>query len=219
MSSRPDLIGEMRLRLPLPIVIPLVAVVAIAAIAFGFSRVLLTIPHEAATVVAIVTSANILIACAFIALRPRLHRVGLLEVVLIALYPIVIAVVIANTGIGTETAADAAEEASGAQAETGATPGGGSTLTAEGLAFDTEEVTLSAGKEATVTLDNQDTAPHNFAIYASEEDGASQSDPLFQGKNVDGGSSVDYRFDSPKPGDYYFQCDLHPTMNGTVTAE
>src|SRR3712207_8966236 len=57
-------------------VVPLAAVAVIAILAFGFSRVLLTVPPEAATVVAIATAANILIGGAFVALRPRLHRGG-----------------------------------------------------------------------------------------------------------------------------------------------
>src|SRR3712207_9583297 len=71
-------------------VVPLAAVAVIAILAFGFSRVLLTVPPEAATVVAIATAANILIGGAFVALRPRLHRVGVLEIALIALYPVLI---------------------------------------------------------------------------------------------------------------------------------
>src|SRR5918997_1845046 len=102
MSSRPDLTGEFRVRVPLPIVVPLAAIAVIAVIAFGFSRILLAISHEAAT------------TGAFIALHPRMHRVGVFEVALIALYPVVIAIVIAATGIGSEATTESAAEGTAA---------------------------------------------------------------------------------------------------------
>ncbi len=220
MSSRPDLTGEFRVRFPLPVVLPLAAVGVIALLAIGFSRVLLSIPKEAATVVALVTAANILIACAFVALRSRMHRVGVLEVALIALYPIVVALVIAYTGIGTEAAAETeGEVARERSTATGENAGGGPTLVASNVAFDTDTLTLPADRPVTVTLDNQDTVPHNMSLYETEADADAQDNALFQGDNVDGGASIDYDFTAPPPGDYVFQCDIHPAMRGTATAE
>ena len=221
MSSRPDLTGEFRVRFPLPVVLPLAAITIIALLAVGFSRVLLGIPKEAATLVALVTAANILVACAFVALRSRMHRVGVLEVALIALYPIVVALVIAYTGIGTEAAGEAEGEVA-QQAETGQgeTSGGSDiTLVAANVSFDTDSISMPAETDVTMTLDNQDSLPHNVSIYETEADADSQDNPLFQGDNVDGGASIDYEFTSPPPGDYVFQCDIHPAMRGTATAE
>ena len=69
-----------------------------------------------------------------------------------------------------------------------------------------------AGEAFTVAVDNQDAVPHNLGIYT-----AAGGDPFFQGDIVNGGESVDYEADAiPDPGQYYFQCDLHPTtMTGT----
>jgi|SRR5919108_2807966 plastocyanin len=215
-SSRPDLVGELRLRVPLPVVVPVVAIAVILVCTLGFSRVLLGVTPEGATAIALVTAANILVACAFVALRPRMHRVGVLEVVLIALYPVLIGVVLAYTGFGqtTEAAEPVVEPV---QQEQGtAAPGGALTLTAQALAFDADELQLSAGEEASVTLDNQDTAPHNFSIYRNEQDASAQKAALFRGDNVDPGSSTTYEFEPPKPGRYFFHCDIHPTMNGEV---
>jgi plastocyanin len=214
-SSRPDLTGEFRVRFPLPVVLPLAAVVVIALAMWGFSRVLLAIPHEAATTVALVTAANILIASAFVALRPRMHRVGIMEVALIALYPVVIAVVIANTGIGTEAAAEGgAETAASEQAAGGANAD--AALVAESVSFDSDRIELPADSEATLFLDNQDTLPHNVALYETEQDADAQQNALFQGDTIDGGETVTYEFTTPAAGEYVFQCDVHPTMRGSA---
>ncbi|HEX2236384.1 MAG TPA: cupredoxin domain-containing protein, partial [Actinomycetota bacterium] len=97
--------------------------------------------------------------------------------------------------------------------------GGGAgdvTLVAQNIQFDTDTISLPAERDVVVTLDNQDTAPHNFALYPDEAAGASQSDAIFQGENVDPAQTVDYSFSAPEPGEYYFQCDVHPAMNGVA---
>jgi plastocyanin len=93
--------------------------------------------------------------------------------------------------------------------------GGGGRIVAEGIAFDTNELMLPAGMEASLTLDNRDEAvQHNVAIY-TEEGG----EPIFQGELITGPAEQAYTFTIPEPGEYYFQCDVHPQMNGTVVAD
>jgi plastocyanin len=93
--------------------------------------------------------------------------------------------------------------------------GGGARIVAEGIAFDTNELMLPAGREASLTLDNRDEAvQHNVAIY-TEEGG----EPIFQGELITGPAEQAYTFTIPEPGEYYFQCDVHPQMNGTVVAD
>ncbi|MFN2526770.1 MAG: cupredoxin domain-containing protein [Actinomycetota bacterium] len=215
MRDRSELVGELRLRLPLPLLIPLGALVLIGGITFGFSRILLAVPKEAATVLALAMAANVLGACAVLALRPNLGRSATIELAMVALYPVVIGAVIAQVGFGethegTEPAPAGAVEAAG-----GIVP-----LVARGILFDTSEITLVSGEEATVALDNMDTAPHNFAIYANAADGQSLTDPIFDGPDLPGGDSTEYTFPAPDPGEYYFQCDIHPgTMNGSLIVE
>jgi len=104
-----------------------------------------------------------------------------------------------------------APPASGAPPPTGGTT---TTVTASGLAFDTTTITLPANKAATLTFDNEDASvPHDIAIFPD----ASATDPLFTGDIVIGVKSVDYHIPALKPGSYYFHCDVHPQMNGTVT--
>lgn len=100
-----------------------------------------------------------------------------------------------------------------------AAPGGGGggagavTVVASGLAFDTSEIALAAGAESTVTFDNQDAGtPHNIAIYGDD----SLGEVLFIGDLVTGVATADYAVPALEEGEYYFQCDVHPDMNGSV---
>jgi plastocyanin len=130
-------------------------------------------------------------------------------------------VVIGFTGIGTEAGAETESESAAAtgQQEASSASGADVTLVAENIAFDTSEIAMPADQDVAVTLDNQDAVPHNFALYETEADADAQEPALFQGENVDGGATFDYEFTSPPPGEYVFQCDVHPTMRGTATTE
>jgi plastocyanin len=50
------------------------------------------------------------------------------------------------------------------------------------------------------------------SIYVSQG-----GDPLFQGEIVTGPSLIDYHVPQMAAGEYHFQCDVHPTMSGSVT--
>jgi plastocyanin len=64
-----------------------------------------------------------------------------------------------------------------------------------------------------VHFENQDAGTtHNIAIYT--DDSASES--LFDGPDITGPDSTDYQIPALDPGQYFFRCDTHPTMNGTV---
>jgi plastocyanin len=115
---------------------------------------------------------------------------------------------------GDEAAAEGGGEGTATEAPEG---GGGPTtaISAEGLEFDTETITLVAGEAASIEFENLDTAPHNVAIYEDE----SASGEIFQGEQISGPDSITYEFDAPEAGEYYFQCDVHPDMNGNVVSE
>lgn len=86
-------------------------------------------------------------------------------------------------------------------------------LTASGLAFDTRCLAAPADKPFEVVLHNKDQGtPHNFAIYTD----SSAAENLFRGDTFTGPADKTYTVDPIKAGEYYFQCDVHPTsMNGT----
>jgi plastocyanin len=189
------------------------ALLLIGFITIVMSRVLLSVPKEAATVVALAMAANILGACAFLALRPRVGRNAGIELLLVVLYPLFIGVAIAQLDIGEEASA---ETHAASSEEGGAPAGGGTELVAENVQFTTDQLTVSGGGEVTITLDNQDSVDHNFSVYENED--AEQD--IFTGEIVAGGQVAENTFEAPKPGDYFFRCDLHPTdMIGTLTVE
>ncbi|MEE8346929.1 MAG: cupredoxin domain-containing protein [Dehalococcoidia bacterium] len=84
------------------------------------------------------------------------------------------------------------------------------------LAFDTADVTVSAGQPVTLTADNTDPGiPHNWAVYT--DDSASE---LIAGTPICTDCTETITFDAPAPGDYFFRCDIHPIqMVGTFTVE
>ena len=208
MSSRPDLTAGVRVRVPLILAIPLGAIAVIAVAAIGFSKVLLALEPEAATVIALAMAANILIAFAIAANRPRFDSVTMAEMAIVVTYPILIGIVLAQIGFGAG-AGHAGETAPPQTTEDTA-------LAAADVQFDTDELKFPAGEEVTLPFTNEDSAPHNFSIY---EDEAATKD-LFVGQNVDGGGSTEYTIPPLKKGEYFFRCDLHPTsMTGTVAVE
>jgi plastocyanin len=93
---------------------------------------------------------------------------------------------------------------------------GAVTVTASGSAFDTDTITVAAGTESHLTLDNQDPqTPHNISVYTDD----SASEQLFAGDLVTGPDTIDYVFTIEEPGEYFFRCDFHPDMNGALVAE
>jgi plastocyanin len=214
MSQNPNtdpMLGEVRFRVPLPVLIPLGAIALIALVTIGFSRVLLAIPKEAATTVALVTAANILGACAIIALKPRLSQASIVELAVVVLYPVIIGIVIAQLNIG-EGEASAAEGS-------GSAPVAEGTIVAEQSLFNTDTIELKAGEDASIPFDNKDSFDHNIAIYESEQDAADETNAVFDGELISG-TTTTYEFSAPPEGEYIFQCDLHPeTMTGTVTVQ
>lgn len=219
MSQQPmtPLTEEVRFRVPLPIVIPLGALVLIGGLAFGMSRILLSVPKEVAVIVALAVAANVLIAGAVIAARPETARSSWAELFIVFTYPILIGIVLTQLNLGESHAV--AEEAGAQGAEAPASEGPESaasvtTLSAAGVQFDTDQLTLTAGEEAELEFVNDDALQHNVSIYESEG-GAD----LFTGDIIAPGGSTTYAIPPLDKGELYFQCDLHPTMAGTVTVE
>jgi plastocyanin len=90
--------------------------------------------------------------------------------------------------------------------------GGSVEITAENLEFDANTIEAPAGETWTITLVNNDSAPHNISIY-TEENG----EEIVIGDVINGGETVEVEVPALDAGEYFFVCDVHPTeMTGTV---
>jgi len=88
------------------------------------------------------------------------------------------------------------------------------TVTAADMAFAPGTVTVAADEDFSLALVNQDSMPHNIAIYTD----SSKSEKLFEGEMVTDGTIV-YDISALEPGEYFFDCSLHPNMTGTLVIQ
>jgi plastocyanin len=156
-------------------------------------------------VIALFLALNILVGAALVAYGRRVRGRPASWPLLVCAGVVLVAGGVTAVALGNE------EEAPGGP------PPFAASISASGLQFSTGELDLPADAPVDLTFDNQDDGvQHNVAIYTDE----SASQPLFKGELVTGVASVVYSFTAPPPGSYYFHCDVHPTMNGSVvTAE
>jgi plastocyanin len=126
---------------------------------------------------------------------------------------ITLILVLASALAACSDGSDASEPAGGGTGGTATVENGAVEITAEeSLIFNVDTIEAPAGEDFTITLVNNDTAPHNISIY-SEEGG----DLLGEvGATAEAGQTVTLDVSALEPGEYYFQCDIHPEMNGTV---
>jgi plastocyanin len=79
--------------------------------------------------------------------------------------------------------------------------------------FAVATLSADAGEPIQLVFSNEDDGvPHNVAIYA--DDSASKS--LFVGDQITGPDEITYDVPSLDAGSYYYRCDIHPVMDGTL---
>jgi plastocyanin len=88
-------------------------------------------------------------------------------------------------------------------------------LTAADIAFDASVIEAPAGQAFTISFTNNDSAPHNVTVYVAEG-GDRIGD---EGATIGQGETTELAVEALEPGTYYFQCDIHPDMNGTIVVE
>lgn len=193
---------NMRDRLILPVLIPVGALAFILFLALVMSRILLNVPAEIATAIAIMTAINLLAAFSVMAARPNGGRALMVGLGAIVLVPLV---------LGSAAAAGMVplpeEEEHGAGEESAAVE-----IAANGLAFDKKELTIPADTEFVLAFNNEESQPHNVAILEAQ----GSPNALFRGAIVTGPKLAEETVEPLPAGEYYFQCDVHPTMNGKV---
>ena len=84
-------------------------------------------------------------------------------------------------------------------------------VVAKDLKFSTASITAPADEAFQITLDNQESAPHNVAI--KDASGAEK----FKGEIV-ASKQITYDVPALAAGTYEFWCEVHPDMKGTLTA-
>ena len=224
--------AEARRRVLLGVGIPVTAFVFLAVLIIAFSRILLAVPESLAPWVALLFATNILVGCALAATIRGTRGFAFLIVILVGT---ILGGGIAGAVIGERPVHSLVEEEAGPPepappppAEESPTPeesppgeqeappegpgGDVVAIAAEGIAFDTTELSLPAEGEVVIAFDNRDAGiPHNVAIYTGG------GDPVFQGEIITGPATIEYRFPAPGPGSYRFVCDVHPQMQGTAS--
>ena len=119
--------------------------------------------------------------------------------------------VLAACSSGSDESAAASGDTTGGTAEVA---DGAVEITAADLAFDATTIVAPAGEAFTITLVNDDSVPHNISVYVEEG-----GDAVVQGDVINGGETTTVEVPALDAGEYYFVCDLHPEMNGTLVVE
>jgi len=141
-----------------------------------------------------------------------------------------------NNG-GTTPQATTARTATGgatSQATTAGTPSGGATSEATSATtpgaggggaqveiaaensneFTETELTATAGSVTIVFHNNENGVIHNFAIYDDDD----SAEDVIDSTELTAGPSTEQITVDLEPGTYYYNCQVHPNMSGTLTA-
>jgi plastocyanin len=194
----------LRDRLVMPILLPLGILAVIAAALFGFSRILLSLTPDAATVTAIVVASDVVITAAVAAGRKqvRLSTLG-------AMLGVTAGVAMLAGGVALAVVGGTEEEGGGGEKPV-------VTLAAANIAFEPTSLTVPAGEAFTLQFHNQDAnTQHNVQIFDDPEFAGT---PLFNGALVTGVRQTDYDVEPLDAGAYFFLCEVHPTMTGEMQA-
>jgi plastocyanin len=197
--------SDVRNRLVLPIVIPIGILLLIALVLFGFSRILLSVTPDAATGIALVVAATILIAAAVAASRTRIR-----EATIGGLLGTVAGVAMLAGGIAIVTIGPAKEAAKPFDA----------TLVAPDKAsingYAQTSLTFPATRPVNLTFENQEPGQtHNMVIAAGTDQ---KAPPVFTGALVPGPGTKVYAIKPLQAGSYFYFCEVHPTtMTGKLT--
>jgi plastocyanin len=88
-------------------------------------------------------------------------------------------------------------------------------ISAKNIAFDTNCIEVTAGQAFKIEFTNSDTAPHDVAIFND----SSKSTEIFTGDVVESNKTVTYDVPALEAGEHYFECTIHPAMNGKVVVK
>lgn len=192
-------------RLP-PIAYPILGTLFGGALVWAFSRVLLAVSAEAARAIALFMAVNILIGAALVAYGRRVRRRPASFPLLLLAFALMIAAGIVSLNL------TASPEAGGGE---GGAEGQSVQLAAIDIQFSTAQISVTAGSPVVLDFDNQDAGtPHNVAVFQGDDPTGAV---VFRGELVTGVTATTYSLPALEAGSYYFHCDVHPQMAGTIT--
>lgn len=85
-------------------------------------------------------------------------------------------------------------------------------ISANNLVFDASTIEAPAGEAFTITFTNAESQPHNVAVYTEEGGDEIVIGEIITGPDV----TTEVAVEALEPGTYYFRCDVHPDMEGTI---
>ena len=226
-------------RLIMPIVLPLGVTALVILLAVSFSRILLAVDSNTAVLIALVGALVILGAGSWVALRGlgRSAVLGLLTAGALATAGLGVGGAVAgerefhhaggegehaaeesgeHAGEGEAGDGHAGQEAEEAEGEPEASASSRIELSADGLEFDKDALTLPAGQVTVIAFTNEESQPHNVAFR--NDGGSTIWRPEGGGIITGPGEEVEYEVPPMEPGEYTFFCEVHPAaMQGELT--
>ena len=186
----------------LPLGLPLMGLFTIGTLIFFMSRILLAVPSASvSTMVAITVAVLVLAGGTFVSAKPNISSS---------------AVVAAMAVLGTLFLAGGLVAAGlGERKPEGIGFAGPTSITAKNLKFDKKELDFRAKSPSILRFKSDDREPHNVDIYTDK----TLTKSIFSFDPIPGPISQDFQFTAPAAGKYFFRCDVHPQMNGTVLVE
>jgi plastocyanin/heme-degrading monooxygenase HmoA len=228
--------SEAQARMTLPLLIPVGVLSFILLVVYGLSRVYLEIRGDGATALAAGIAIGILIVAFYLASNRNVPGWQIAGIFVVTAAVLAGGAIWALTEEDEGRAENVAEEPGGETPDAGEpggeSPGDGGPGGAANVVlmddnfFAIEEggeenptLSVPAGEETTLTLENVGVAPHNMRVAGADGDYNTDDDAESDPALITGGQSGEITF-TLDAGDYDYQCDFHPdAMKGTVRAE
>ncbi len=85
-------------------------------------------------------------------------------------------------------------------------------ISSRDLKFSTDRLEAPADEAFQIAYENQEAAPHNVSIYKTE----AATEKILVEAPFSGPKTVVYNVPAQAAGSYFFRCDVHPDMKGTL---